>query len=43
MAIATTLVVEANAPEVSKFSVPEPTVVVVPTPPVKSADGTVTV
>jgi hypothetical protein len=36
----TTLVIEDNAPDVSKFNVPDPTVVVVPVPPVISDEGT---
>jgi hypothetical protein len=43
MLMGTTVVVEDNWPELLKFSVPDPTVVVVPVPPVISADGTVTV
>jgi hypothetical protein len=43
MLMGTTLDVEVNAPELSKFSVPDPTVVGVPVAPVISADGTVTV
>jgi hypothetical protein len=40
--IGTTVVVEVSVPALLKFRVPDPTVVVVPVPPVISLDGIVT-
>jgi hypothetical protein len=40
MLMGTTLDVEANAPVLSKFRVPDPTTVLVPVAPVKSDEGT---